>query len=383
MPRSERPDAHAPLGRRPGLDGLRTVAVLLVLWHHLWQPGLEPHWARRGSAFVGVDVFFVLSGFLISRLLLDEHARSGGIDLRGFFARRAWRLAPLALVVVGAVAVAAAIDPDLFFRTGNDVAPWRSVLAAAGYHMNLVQMLESSHHVWALTHTWSLSVEAQFYVVWPLAVVVLLRRRPERAAVVLGALAAGVVVASTAVRLLADHAGHTDYVYNSLESRAGQLCAGALLAAVSVARPRLAALLARLGWPALAIVLMIGFHDITPGPPVLLYDMLSVVSVVLVAAAAGFAGPSRFTTTLSTAPMQWIGVRSYALYLVHYPIFLALTPDATGLGRAATLGIRVVAAFVVADLAHRCVELPAMRLRSRRQRAPERRRATTAARNAS
>ena len=211
------------LGYRPGLDGIRAVAVGMVLVHHLGYPTVSISWIT-GSLNIGVDVFFVLSGFLITRLLLDEQVASGTISLGRFWLRRALRLLPLAVFVIAAVWMLAAVFPDLFFHRGASVSITRDAIAALTYHMNVLVAIPGQYHVSALTHTWSLSVEEQFYFVWPVIVALLARFRPRHVshAVVTG-IAAGVVVIASSITRFATWV-QADRVYNSLDSRGPGLC---------------------------------------------------------------------------------------------------------------------------------------------------------------
>ena len=169
-------------GRLPGLDGLRALAIVAVLTFHL-----DPSWLPGG--FLGVDVFFVVSGFLITTLLVRERAATGGLDLPGFSTRRARRLLPALLVCVPAsVLLARLSEGDLLVGIG------RQVLGAFTFTSNWLELAAGSDYFAATTPTlfmnlWSLAVEEQFYLLWPLAVLVLLRvtRGYEaRAAVALG-----------------------------------------------------------------------------------------------------------------------------------------------------------------------------------------------------
>ena len=223
----------------PGLDGLRAVAVAAVLLFHAgfhWMPG----------GFLGVDVFFVLSGFLITSLLLREFERSGRISLRSFWARRVRRLFPALLVLLAAVSVYAGL-------AGADGRRPLSLdgLAALGYFANW-RFVFSHQGYFARTgppsllqHTWSLSIEEQFYVVWPLVLALLLRRRRPRRAVLAVALT-GAVASAVAMALLAPGGDHSRAYYGS-DTHAQGLLIGAALAVVLARAPALSAR-ARRAW---------------------------------------------------------------------------------------------------------------------------------------
>src|SRR4051794_30070266 len=154
------------LGYLPALDGVRGIAIALVVSFHAFG------WPRSGT--LGVDLFFVLSGFLITTLLLEEHRRSGRIRIRAFYARRAWRLLPalIALLVPFLLLAGAA----LLFRGAVPSSLLLGIGAALTYTSNLVVASDISAVPAALVHLWSLAAEGQFYVVWPLMVLVVLRR---------------------------------------------------------------------------------------------------------------------------------------------------------------------------------------------------------------
>ena len=191
--------------RNPALDGLRAVAILMVLGYHA-----NKGWVPAGSW--GVILFFVLSGYLITRLLCIEQDRTGRIDVRAFYLRRAFRLLP-ALVVLCLVLLAIGVD-------------WSRVFPALGYYSNYARI--SGVDVGPLTHTWSLAVEEHFYLLWPWAIAVVPARHRVR---VIGLLA----VAAIAWRSIAIGVLSAGWVYNATDTNAAALLAGCY---VAVARPR-------------------------------------------------------------------------------------------------------------------------------------------------
>ena len=224
------PPPTSPAGAAPtthwlALDGLRGLAVLAVMAYHL---------GHLSGGFLGVDLFFVLSGFLITSLLLGEGARKGKVDLRRFWVRRARRLLPALAVALVAVVVAARIWLDHStlpalridaLATAGYVANWRFATQAAGGYF----AADPS----PLRHTWSLAIEEQYYLVWPLVVVAgmaLARRRSRRPAVVVGVVAG--VGATASALWMAAHAGvwSTDRLYLGTDTRLVAPLAGALLA---------------------------------------------------------------------------------------------------------------------------------------------------------
>src|SRR6478735_1732608 len=245
------------LGHRPELDGLRGVAIALVVLSHLSRP--LSHLRFLGLA--GVVVFFVLSGFLITSLLLEERERSGSLDLLGFYRRRALRLAPALVACVVVVGVAGAA---LGSRLGPTYAPTALVLGALTWTANWV-VAGGEYAGTALTHTWSLSIEEQFYLVWPPLLLVLLLRRWQRWLV--PALVAG-ACASAAMRFVLIPEG-VDRINNGSDTRADALLIGCLVAVLvhrrdpRPSRPVVALLLlativgSSLWFPVAAVVLLL------------------------------------------------------------------------------------------------------------------------------
>src|SRR6201986_152679 len=241
MPRREsRGPRHVALPQYPGLDGLRALAVVAVLLYH---GGVS--WS--GGGFLGVEMFFVLSGFLITSLLVAEWGRSGRIALRAFWARRARRLLPALFVLVAAIGVYYAVEgatkavPGL---QGDGIATllyfsnWHQVAAGTNY-------FAASGPVSPLEHTWSLAIEEQFYVVWPLLVLGILGYARRRGAsdrrslqVLLGLSLGGAALAATEMALLFAGGHGLDRVYYGTDTRATGLLLGASLAIALAIRQR-------------------------------------------------------------------------------------------------------------------------------------------------
>lgn len=312
---------------RPELQGLRAIAVGLVLAYHLW-PG------QVGGGYVGVDVFFVLSGFLITSHLARETAEQGRLRLREFWARRVRRLLPAASIVLIAcfALMLALVPPSLWQRTVTEIAA--SALYAQNWLLvgNAVDYLGAENVPTLVQHYWSLAVEEQFYLLWPL---LFLWFRRIRVAVVL------VLVLSFAYALVATDAG----VYFNTGTRAWEFAAGALLALVPPLRlPAIA------GWAGLALILWSGFT--TTGYTAL--GMAVPVLGTLLVISAGERGAGRL---LSWRPLSFIGDNSYALYLWHWPL-IVVAPFVFGtLTLPVALGI-VVASMLLAILTTRLVERP-------------------------
>jgi peptidoglycan/LPS O-acetylase OafA/YrhL len=337
----------SPSHFRPDIEGLRAVAILAVLAFHTRVPWL-------GGGFVGVDVFFVISGFLITGLLLREIASSGRLDLPGFYARRARRLLPAALVVIAVtVALSAVIlSPLRFPGVAADgaaaavyVSNYRFALIATDYFAADVQPSP-------LLHFWSLGVEEQFYLVWPVLMLGSVRLLGERRLwIVVGLVAAG----SFALSLVLTDV-NAPWAFYSLPTRAWQLALGGLVALGVLALPRHwpAWLSAALTWLGLALIggAVILINGATPFPG--FAALLPAVGAALFIIGGDRQGalPTRL---LATAIPRWFGRISYSLYLWHWPI-LILGPLVIGRGGVAVRLALAVVAIGVAALSTRYIE---------------------------
>ena len=295
---------------RRDIEGVRALAVLAVVLYHFGVPGFS-------GGYVGVDVFFVVSGFLITSLLVAERESTGRVSLRDFYARRVRRLLPISAVVLAVTALASAIWLDV---TRHDQLV-DEIVAAALFGSNLLfadqgtDYLASSLPPSPVQHYWSLSVEEQFYAVWPLLVMVatagaaFVRRR---LALVLG----GVIVLSfTASVVLTSRS--PSWSYFGLHTRAWELAAGALLAVVVIRLdPGRRRVIGWLGLIAIGVsVVTFGRVDQFPG----VAAALPVIGTVALLASGDGNGVGRH---LAHPVLQWIGARSYSLYLWHWSILI-------------------------------------------------------------
>ncbi|HVQ91779.1 MAG TPA: acyltransferase family protein [Mycobacteriales bacterium] len=350
---------------QPGLDGVRGLAVLAVLLYHA-----RISWARGG--FLGVDVFFVLSGFLITRLLLAEWRRWGSIDLRRFWLRRARRLLPALFLVLLAVALYASvlasagqlatIRGDALATLGY-VANWRFVFAEQSY---FAQYDEPS----PLRHMWSLGIEEQFYLLFPLLLIGLLALRARRPALAtifgLGALGSAALAAA-----LYHPGADPSRVYYGTDTRLQALLIGA--AAGALFRDRRAAAGAYLsiggrdvplpgrrsfGLLGLAgLLVLLGTARDTAGwlyRGGFLLVALVAVAVVVAAATTG----SATARVLSVEPLRRLGLISYGLYLWHWPVYVVLTPSRAGFDGAGLVLLRLAVSVALATASYQLVERP-------------------------
>ena len=331
-------------GYRPDIDGLRAIAVTIVLVYHT---GISPF---RGG-FIGVDVFFVISGFLITSLLRADLQR-GTFSIARFYERRVRRIAPALIAVVG---VTLAVAPFALFPVEIKTTALTAITALSS--VSNIYLLNSSGYFGAdvnsqpLIHTWSLGVEEQFYLAFPLLLAILGASRPAVAkwtiaAVALVSLAGGIWLT------IEDR----DVAYYFPLTRAWELLAGALLAYSTV--PRMPRLLREIGMAGALLLLLacgIKFHSGLAFPGYV--AIVPCVAAVLLIGIGG-QGPTAVKSLLSSPPLVWVGKISYSLYLWHWPIFVyyqlvrgtALSvPEAAGL---------VLVSVLAAYLSWRFIEQP-------------------------
>jgi peptidoglycan/LPS O-acetylase OafA/YrhL len=343
----------------PGIDALRAVAVLAVFFYHAnvsWMPG----------GFLGVDVFFAISGYLITSLLLREFRRGGHVRLGRFWLRRAQRLLPAVGVMIAVTMVAAAIvEPDRIGSLRGDA------LASLGYFANWhfifghVSYFEGFQRPSLFTHLWSLSVEEQFYLFWPLvfaAGMKLLGRTRLLLGVLVGALASVVLA-----WILFDPGGDASRVYFGTDTHAVGLLVGVALALVwspiELRRrrtgPLVGPILDLVGVLALAYIVLsfVQVHD---------YDLalwhggylwLALVTALLLAVLAHPA--ARLGSILGRPPVLWLGLRSYSFYLWHWPVLALSRPGVdVSLPKGVLIGLQLALVLALAELSYRYVELP-------------------------
>jgi peptidoglycan/LPS O-acetylase OafA/YrhL len=334
---------------RPDVEGLRAVAIVLVLLCH----------ARVGAAaggYVGVDVFFVISGFVITRVLVAELDATGGLSLARFYARRVKRLMPQALTVIVVVVVGSSLllPPLLADAVAGDVT------AAGAYAMNW-RLSAAAVDYFAvagdrpLDHFWSLAVEEQFYVAWPLLLLVLSLGRRSRARGRL-TLAVGAIAAASFAFALREVRVAPESAYFSPAARGWELALGGLVALALAGRPlprRVAPAAAWAGAVAIALAATrFGPGTAMPGWPAL----LPTTGAAMLIAAGACAAPARPTRALSSRPACYVGRISYAWYIWHWPVLVFVAPRSTAVAVAV-----VLASIVPAIATHRWIEEPLRR----------------------
>ncbi|KQW06676.1 hypothetical protein ASC66_09485 [Leifsonia sp. Root4] len=315
--------------RRADIQALRTVAVLSVVIYHLWPE-------RLTGGYVGVDIFFVLSGFLITAHMLREVARTGTVALTAFWARRARRLLPAAfLVLVVSLALTALVLPKVFWAQN-----FEEIGAAALYFLNWnlasdeVNYLAAGNTASLVQHYWSLSVEEQFYIFWPLVIVgavwIATRLRSSNKTKIIGLSIAAVVAASFVYSVFLT-ATSPSAAYFVTPTRAWEFGAGALFA-IAVATPRTDWVVIRswvswIGFGAIAIAVLT-YDSSTPFPG---YAALLPVAGTLAVLWAGTPDHAWSPNALVRfGPVQWVGDISYSLYLWHWPLIIAAPFVITG-----------------------------------------------------
>ena len=355
---------RAPSYRVTGLDGVRAIAVVLVILYHL-SPG-----AVIGG-YIGVDLFFVVSGFIITTLLLRERESTGRIALGAFWRRRARRLLPaLGVLILVCCSAAYVIGRDVLIGLGSQVlgavtfsSNWLFLAAQSDYFGGTVPEL--------FRNLWSLAVEEQFYLLWPLLLVLVFLRVPRWlriAGIVLIAIGSAVAMA-----LLWSPEAATR-VYYGTDTHAFGLAIGALLAVVALHWPSTLLEWARwqrrvlgvAGWIALAGVLALGMVMREDTQIVFQGGLAAVAVLGAIVIAALLVPGSLLGRILESPPMRWIGQRSYGLYLWHWPVFILVVAAMPGWGRDglegwAMGGIALAITVAAAALSYELVEQPIRR----------------------
>ena len=347
----------------PAIDGLRAVAVIAVILYHLgvsWIPG----------GFLGVDLFFVISGYVITRLLLDSIQSSGGLDLRAFYLARARRLLPPLIFMVATTLIFVGLfAQDTMKRFVSDVPfsifgvmNWWLVFRKQDY-------FEAIGRAPLLQHTWSLAVEAQFYLIWPLILMLILRyfgkRKISGAALVIAAIS-GIALMIVSFELDASSTSAVSHVYFGTDTHSIGLFLGAALA-VSWVPQNFKLNVSKKAQDFIDGIGIIGFLGvlatflfIDETKPTLYRIAFPLAGLFGTAIVISIVHPaSRFAPLLSNRVLLWIGERSYAIYLWHWVIFQLTRPavDLEGQSWALFL-LRILLVAALADISLKWIELP-------------------------
>jgi len=347
----------------PAIDGLRAVAVIAVMLYHLgvsWIPG----------GFLGVDLFFVISGYVITRLLLDSIQRSGGLDLRAFYKSRVRRLLPpLVFMIVTTTLFIGVWAPDTIKRLLIDTP-----FALTGF-MNWWLVFRQQDYFEAigrpplLQHTWSLGVEAQFYFIWPLILLLVLRQLGRKiipAAALVIAIASGITLLVVSLSIDANSSQTVSHVYFGTDTHSIGLFLGAALA-VNWIPQNLKVDIAKRAQDVIDGIGVFGFLGILScflfideSNPTLYKIAFPLAGIFGCAIIMSIVHPaSRFAPLLQGRAILWIGERSYAIYLWHWIVFQVTRPSVDLAGASwALYALRVLIVFALADISLRWVELP-------------------------
>jgi peptidoglycan/LPS O-acetylase OafA/YrhL len=339
---------------RPALDGIRAFAVIAVMLYHLDVRGVA-------GGFLGVDAFFVLSGFLITTLLLDEHRRTNTIDLATFWFRRLRRLLPALLLTVAAIVLftAVAASPTRFtdlrwegLTTLLYVVNWRFIADKVSY-FDLFTDASPYRHIW------SLAIEGQFYLVWPLVVLGALRRSRRALAVIAGVL----TVVSVAIMSLTYEPGDPSRAYFGTDARVHELLIGCLLAMLlSVYGDRIAAKGRAVVGAGLAssLAIVVAFSVVQDTGSAYYHggSLVFAVLVAVVIASVMSSETSALGRALALPPVRWVGEISYGLYLWHWPVIVWFTSRRTHLDGIRLTVLRVALTFAAATASFYIVERP-------------------------
>lgn len=346
---------HFKLGHRPALDGIRGLAVVLVLIHHANFIIPLPFMIMSGG-FLGVDLFFVLSGFLISSLILEEHESRGRISFKKFYVRRALRLFPAAAMVT-------LFSICIGLSKGFDwvgITPLR-LLSIVGYFTNWLNAYQPDN--WILGHFWSLAIEEQFYLLWPTLLVGLLMSQRQLAAISILTLA---LSSTILMAILCIFGSPLIRLYSGSDTRAFALLAGCFTAMILhdgslpvwLNAPRRKAL-AQAGlvfFTIMAVAVRDGLRTMYLGGFALVAASASVLILHIAL------DKSYITALFENRILRWLGRRSYGIYLWHWPIYFLLSRLSP---HAFIVPLAVIGSVLVAALSYVFVELPFLSLKHR------------------
>ena len=344
----------------PAFDGLRALAVLAVMVHHAHVPFMD-------GGFLGVDVFFVLSGFLITALLVQERDRNGTVDVWRFYARRSLRLFPALLVMVAVVTPILLVWDDGELRSNSlETIPW-----TLGYLTNYLAMIVE-RGLGVFGHTWSLAIEEQFYLLWPPALLLMLHRRSPRFAAGVAVAGAGVVAVGRAVTWIVFE--NVEYTYFALHARADALLIGCAVALMMthMSTADVERLARRCARPAVVVgALLLALAAVATATAGWVYVvgllLAALCSVFVIAQIAGHPD-STVARLLSWRPLVFVGSISYGVYLWHFPVFELVKDAVPGTRFVVLVAVQFAGSFAAALLSWFVVERPTLRWKNRLRR---------------
>lgn len=348
------------LGYRPELDGLRGISILLVFVHHIYAPLLP-------GGFLGVDIFFVLSGFLITSLLLQEWHRSGSISIKNFYIRRALRLLPAITLLSVALAVFA-----LFLNDQLAGKTYHGIWLALSYVSNWLYAFRLDSADNPLGVTWSLAIEEQFYLFWPLVLRFALRstKLTRRGLVLITVALIGLVILHRA--WLMNQAAPVERLYYASDTRADAILIGCLVAFLfswNLLPQATAFKIVVKAFSVLAVAFLVYMAITATWDDLLMYHSL-VLTLISLSAGVLVVGililPSRFIkAVLQFVPLVWIGRISYGLYLWHWPVKWFVYRQGNGPGSKSQMMIAILISVLLPTLSYYLVEKRFLRWKGR------------------
>ncbi|MCX6450443.1 MAG: acyltransferase family protein [Actinobacteria bacterium] len=359
--------ASKPIGYIPPIDGLRAIAVFAVLLFHLglkWIPG----------GFLGVDLFFVISGYVITRLILDSIESANGLDLREFYWARVRRLYPgLIALIVGTLVICAIVAPDAITRIFSDLP----FVLTGSNNWHLVSLHQDYFATTGrpplLQHTWSLAVEAQFYAIWPFILYFIWRKYGKKnvaRAALLIAILSGIALFLFSLKVESANTARISHIYFGSDTHSLGLFLGSALAVSWIPR-NLTANISQRAQDFIDGIGVFGFFGL-----LVCFLFVNETNATLYRAAFPLAGifgcaaivslvhpASRFAPILSSRVLMWIGHRSYGIYLWHWVIFQVTRPSVDlAAGSAIALdAARILLVLALSDISLRYIEIPIRR----------------------